>query len=348
MYTFEYLLKTGRISPELVSKVEALAEFKGKQDVYVRMTPDVLTVLRETTLSQSTIASNAIEGVEIPPDRLGALLARRAYPRDRSEEEIAGYRDLLKQIDERDDPSDLAVNPKTILKMHAALYKYTTDPNAGRWKSKDNVIEIRAGKQSLGVAFHPPAAAVTPRFMEELCRLLAQAKERRSVPALMIVAAFGLDFLCIHPFDDGNGRMARLLIHLLLLQEGYRVGRYVPLERLVFETKDAYYAALRASSQGWKDAQHDLDPWARYLLDLLIRAYRELDARVVAASKAGSPRAALIRDAAVSRGRFDLQEIQAAFPSTSRVYIHKILRELIAEGRLKRVDRGAYTATHIA
>lgn len=345
MYTFEYLLKTRHLSSVLATKIERVAEFKGKQDLYAHTTPEALAVLRETVVSQSTAASNALEGIVISPKRLEAILARRAHPRERPEEEIAGYRDVLKRLEDLADPRTVAVTPESILAMHADLYKYTNVPSAGRWKSKDNVIEARNARgKVIGIVFRPPAAAVMPRFMEELCSHLARTRERRVVPAPIIVSAFVLDFLCIHPFDDGNGRIARLLTHLLLMQEGYTIGKYVPLERLIFETKDAYYAALRASSAGWMHARHDPDPWTRYLLDVLVRAYRELEARIGAVAKAGAPLAALIRDAALSRGRFDVRELRAAFPSTSRVYIQQVIRRLIEEGHLHRTGRGQYAA----
>lgn len=342
MYTFEYLFKNRTVRADLATKVESLGTFKGKQDLYLRTKPEALDVLRETAVSQSTAASNAIEGIEVAPDRLDALLARRDAPRNRPEEEIAGYRDVLRGMDDLSDPERTAITPTSILRMHKDLYKYADNPDAGRWKSKDNVIEARATKGVIGIVFRPPAAAVTPRFIEELCRHLARAREKKEAPAPIIIAAFILDFLCIHPFDDGNGRVARLLTHLLLLQEGYLVGKYVPLERLIFETKDAYYGALRESTTGWHAARHDPDHWTRYLLDILIRAYRELEGRVAAVDKAAAPLAALIRDATLSRKKFKIRELLAAFPNVSRPYVYRVVKELISEGRLKRAARGVY------
>lgn len=343
LFTFEHLHKNGTVPSDIAGKIETLAEFKGRQDLYARTKPESLYILRETVISQSTAASNAIEGIEIPPERLEALLARRVVPRDRPEEEIAGYRDVLWVIDGIADPARVSVTPDFILELHRDLYRYTNVATAGRWKSKDNVIEARtSGGKSLGVIFRPPAAAVTPRFMEELCEHLARAREEPALPSPIIVAAFALDLLCIHPFDDGNGRMARLLTHLLLLQEGYVVGRYVPLERLIYEAKNAYYAALRASTTGWYDATHDPYHWTRYLLDTLIRAYREMEQRVSALAAAQDPRAKLIRDAALSRRRFSISELRAALPKVSRAYIFRVVKELVDEGRLRRTERGQY------
>lgn len=343
MYTFEYLLKTRTISADIAARVESLGVFKGKQDLYLRTEPETLEVLRETAISQSTTASNALEGVTVSPERLDALLARRDAPRDRPEEEIIGYRDVLRGIDDLSDPTREVITPDMILRLHKDLFKHTSLPNTGRWKSKDNVIEARNAKGDvIGVAFRPPAAAVTPRFVDELCRHLSRARSKRIAPAPIIIAAFTLDFLCIHPFDDGNGRVARLLTHLLLLQEGYLVGKYVPLERLIFATKDAYYAALRSSSSGWHDARHNPDFWTRYMLDVLARAYSELEMRVDAVAKADAPLAALIRDAALSRRRFVVRELMATFPKASRPYIYRVMKELVDEGRLERRARGEY------
>ncbi len=342
MYTFEYLLKNRTIPADVARKIEALAEFKGRQDVFLGTKPEALEILRETTISQGTAASNAIEGVAASPERLEALLALGGHPKNRSEEEMAGYRDALRGIDDLSDPMRMPVTPNNILSMHRDLYKYTNEPKAGRWKSKDNVIEATLNGKRLAVIFKPPAAAVTPRFVEELCRHLAVVRERKSVPASILVSAFALDFLCIHPFDDGNGRVARLLTHLVLLQEGYVVGKYVPLERLIFETKDAYYAALRKSTVGWYDATHDPYHWTRYILDILIRAYRELEGRVEAIATVQDPSAQLIRDAVLSRKRFSIPEMRAVFPKVSRAYIFRIIKKLVDEGRLHRTGRGQY------
>ncbi|MBI4279021.1 MAG: Fic family protein [Armatimonadetes bacterium] len=346
MHTLTWALKTRSIPSEIAVRIETVAEYKGKQELYLRTKPEVLDVLRETVISQSTAASNALEGVEVPPRRLQALMAHAGRPRNRPEEEIAGYRDALRGIDDLRDPERMPVGVDTILAMHRDLYRYTTAPNAGRWKSKDNVIEAHTARgKVIGVVFRPPAAAATPRFMTELCTSLARARSHKVAPAPIIIAAFALDFLCIHPFDDGNGRVARLLTHLLLLQEGYVIGRYVPLERLILETKNAYYAALRESSEHWHDAVHNPDPWVRYLLDIFIRAYREMETRVRSVATAPDAAAALVRDAALSRRRFTAAELLAAFPKVSRAYVYRVLKGLVDEGRIRREARGAYRVT---
>jgi len=343
MYTFEYLLKTEAIPRDIIEKLETLGEFKGRQDFYMATKPDALGVLRETVLSQSTYASNAIEAITVAPNRLEALMAKRAEPRNQPEAEIAGYRNVLANIEGLADAKSSRIDPNAILAMHRELFRLANTPTAGHWKAEDNVIALRNERgEILQVVFDPPAAAVTPRFMRELCRHLDTARSTSNLPRPIIIAAFGLDFLCIHPFDDGNGRIARLLMHLMLLQEGFVVGRYVPLERLIFETKDAYFAALRASSVGWHDAVHDPYPWTRYFFDMLIRSYRELDKRVEAISTTAAPLAALIRDAAMTRREFAAGDLLAAFPKVSRAYVYRVIKELVEEGRVVRVERGHY------
>lgn len=348
MHTFLYALHDRTLSGEILAKVTALAECKGKQTSYLRAKPEALRVLRETTIRQSTVASNAVEGIEVSPRRLASILGRADHPRGRPEEEIAGYRDLLRKIDNLDDPHLMAVSPDMILGMHRDLYKYTISRTAGYWKSRDNVIETRIdGGAPLGVAFRPPAAALMPQFMLELCNQLRLARSSHVAPDVVIIAAFALDFLCIHPFDDGNGRMVRLLTHLLLLQDGYLVGKYVPLERLIFETKNAYYAALRESSAGWHDRTHNPDSWNRYLLDVLLRAYRELEQRVDGVLDAADPKAALIRDAILSRQEVSTAGLRAIFPDVSRAHIFRVVKALEGEGRLRRTTRGRYAVPYV-
>jgi len=352
MHTFLYRLRGRALPSDILSLVETLAEYKGRQNDFGRTRPETLDVLYETVSAQSTAASGEIEGIHIPPERLKVLMALAGTPHGRPEEEIAGYRDALRGISGIGagamtiiSPDEL-VTPETILRLHATLYRYTASPNAGRWKAKNNVIEARyEGGEALGIAFVPPAAAVTPQFMNALCEELARAREEKVAPTLILTANFVLDFLCIHPFDDGNGRVARLLAHLLLTREGYTVGRYVPLERFILETKDAYYAALRESSSGWHDKVHDPDYWTRYFLNMLLRAYKEIEVRLRSISESRDHLGALIRDAAMSRGEFAVSDLQAAMPRASRAYIYRVLRDMLNENHLRRLSRGRYAVS---
>lgn len=249
-----------------------IAEAKGRQDLYARRPPETLATLRETALVQSVESSNRIEGVTVAPDRLRPLVLENARPRDRSEEEIQGYRRALELID--GNPQDLAITPELLQRLHALIQEGSGD--AGQWKRVDNeIVELREGAPPV-IRFRPVGVAETPAAVEELCLLYRHAINQSLAPPLVAVAALVFDFLCIHPLRDGNGRISRLLTLLALYQHGFEVGRYVSLERLVEEAPVEYYEVLRASSEGWHEGRHDLIPWLNYFLTILKRAYREL------------------------------------------------------------------------
>jgi Fic family protein len=265
----------GRITLPLGSVwlIGDVAEAKGRQELSLRQPPEVLTSLRETALVQSVESSNRIEGVAVAPDRLLPLVLGDARPRDRSEEEIQGYRRALELI--HANPRDLAITPELLQRLHGTIQEGSGD--AGQWKRVDNeIVELREGAPPL-VRFRPTSVAETPAAVEELCLLYRHALNQSLAPPLVAVAALIFDFLCIHPFRDGNGRISRLLTLLALDQHGYEVGRYVSLERLIEESRADYYEVLRLSSAGWHEGGHDLLPWLNFFLTILKRAYRELD-----------------------------------------------------------------------
>jgi Fic family protein len=253
-----------------------VAEAKGRQDVDLDRPPEVLTALRETALVQSVESSNRIEGVTVAPDRLRPLVLEDARPRDRPEEEIRGYRRALELIHaEAHDLKALAITPELLQRLHGTIQEGSGD--AGQWKQVDNeIIELREGAPPF-VRFRPVKVAETPAAVEELCLLYRHALNQSLAPPLVAVAALVFDFLCIHPFRDGNGRISRLLTLLALYQHGYEVGRYVSLERLIEESRGEYYDVLHRSSEGWHEGRHDLLPWLSFFLAILKRAYRELE-----------------------------------------------------------------------
>jgi len=250
-----------------------VAEAKGRQDLYFDKPPEILTSLRETALVQSVESSNRIEGVTVAPDRLRPLVLEDARPRDRSEEEIRGYRQALELIHTK--ALELSITPELLQRLHATIQEGSGD--AGQWKRVDNeIIELREGAPPF-VRFRPVKVAETPAAVEELCLLYRHALNQSLAPPLIAAAALIFDFLCIHPFRDGNGRISRLLTLLALYHHGYEVGRYVSLERLIEESRADYYDVLHRSSEGWHEGRHDLLPWLNYFLTILKRAYRELD-----------------------------------------------------------------------
>ncbi len=247
-----------------------IAEAKGRQGLLTR-SPEKLTSLRQTAMVQSVESSNRIEGVTVAPERLRPLVLEDARPRDRSEEEIQGYRRALELI--HAEAQNLAITPELLKRLHATIQEGSGD--AGQWKRVSNeIIELREGAAPV-VRFRPVGVVETPAAVEELCLLYRHALNQDLAPPLVTVAALVFDFLCIHPFRDGNGRVSRLLTLLAAYQHGFEVGRYISLERLVEESRTEYYEVLHLSSQAWHEGRHDLLPWLNYFLTVLKRAYRE-------------------------------------------------------------------------
>jgi Fic family protein len=250
-----------------------IAEAKGRAEGVLKGSAEVVERLRASALIQSAESSNRIEGVEVEPGRAEALVLGDARPRNRSEEEVLGYRQALDLI--HSSAAQLPVSPELILRLHKLAQEGSGD--AGEWKQRDNeIVEFPKEGGPPRLRFKPVGARETPEAMAELCRWYVNAVDQRKVQPLVAAAALVLDFLCIHPFRDGNGRVARLLSLLALYHFGYDVGRYISLERLIEETRDDYYENLRLSSQGWHEGTHDLGPWLNYFLVIVRRAYLEL------------------------------------------------------------------------
>jgi Fic family protein len=251
-----------------------VAEARGRQDLYTKQAPQLLKALRETALIQSVESSNRIEGVTVAPGRLVPLVLEDAKPRDRSEEEIRGYRLALDLI--QTSPRDLEITPDLLRRLHGLIQEGSGD--AGEWKRVANeIIELRPGAPPF-VRFRPVAVADTPAAVDELCLSYRYVVNQSLAPPFVATAALIFDFLCIHPFRDGNGRISCLLTHLALDQHGIEVGRYISLERLIEESKADYYDVLHRSSEGWHEGEHDLLPWLNYFLSVVKRAYREFAA----------------------------------------------------------------------
>lgn len=314
-----------------------LAEAKGRQALYVQQTPQMLKALREMALIQSVESSNRIEGVTVAPARLRPLVVGDVRPRDRSEEEIQGYRRALNLIHTR--AMDLSITPATLQRLHHLMQEGAGD--AGQWKRVTNeIVELRQGAPPL-VRFRPVSAAATPAAVEELCGVYQWALDQERVPPLLAIACLVFDFLCIHPFRDGNGRVSRLLTLLALYQHGYEVGHYISLERLVEESRDDYYAALQQSSEGWHDGRHALLPWLNYFLMILRRAYRAFEDR---AGQVQTPRGAktcLIESAIEAlHGTFTLAALERACPGVSRDLVRRVLRGQQKSGKVVCLGRG--------
>lgn len=315
------------------------AEAKGKQAVWSQQRPELLEALRELAMVQSAESSNRIEGIEVEKKRLKPLVLGRATPMDRPEEEVVGYRKALSFVHKSS--ARLEIAPEVVLKIHALCQEGAGD--AGKWKAKDNeIVEFdRVGRKS--IRFRALSAKETPKAVQLLCEEFRDAIESELGPPLVLIAAFVFDFLCIHPFRDGNGRVSRLLTHLLLAQSGYTVGRWISLERLIEESKETYYEVLKKSSKGWHEGAHDLMPWINYFLHTLRIAYKEFAERFEDSTRRIG-KGALVEDLVLSQeGEFTLADIKTQIPTVSEQMIKKVLSRLRESGlvRLKGRARGA-------
>jgi Fic family protein len=312
-------------------------EARGKQDLWIRQKPAVLEVLREQAIIRSVESSNRIEGVTIPADRLRPVVLGKAKPRDRSEEELAGYRQALDWIFSR--KRQVSVMPAVFQRLHA-LAQGGSSGDAGEWKKRDNeIIEILPSGERK-VRFVPTSAQDTPKTMEALCRNYRAACDGERVPPLLIVATFVFDFLCIHPFRDGNGRVARLATTLLLQVHGFYVARYISLERLVEESKEDYYAILADCSLGWHEGKNEIVPWWNYLLSVLRRAYKEFE-RQMESAEARSAKSDLVRQTVLAQvEQFTLGDLAAQLPAASPQLIKKVLAKLKKQGKIRLFGRG--------
>ncbi len=315
----------------------ACMEARGKQDLWLRQRPEILAVLREQAIVQSVESSNRIEGVTVPPNRLRPVVLGRAKPRDRSEEELAGYRRALDWIFSR--KRAVSITSDVIQRLHSfAQGGHSGD--AGEWKRRDNeIIEILPNGQRR-VRFIPVSAKHTPKTVDTLCRRYREMSAVEPIPPLLIVATFVFDLLCVHPFRDGNGRVSRLVTTLLLQSHGFQVARYVSLERLVEERKDEYYSVLHECSQGWHEGRNEVVPWWNYFLSVLRSGYREFERQVETAG-ARPAKSDLVRQAVFERvDRFTLADLAAQLPAASPQLIKKVLADLKREGKIRLTGKG--------
>ncbi len=306
-----------------------IAESKGKQELYTRQSPQVLKALREMALIQSTESSNRIEGVTVAAGRLRPLVLGNTKPRDRSEQEVQGYRRALNEIHTRHEK--LAITPDTLKRLHALCQSASGD--AGQFKKVDNeVIQLVPGAAPV-IRFRCVKAKDTPAAVAELCLLYRYALDQDNIPPMIAIAGLVLDFLCIHPFRDGNGRVSRLLTLLALYQHGYEAGRYVSLERMVEESKEDYYECLHRSSQRWHEGKHELTPWFNFLLAIIRRSYVEFEKRAGQVKAPRGAKAELVLAAIREQpGDFRLAEIERACPGVGREWIRSLLTDLKAAG----------------
>lgn len=314
-----------------------LAEARGKQELFTKQSPQKLKVLKEHALIESAVSSNRIEGVEVDQARIGTIVFGRQLLKDRNEEEVRGYRNALKLIHEG--ATEIRAHPDAIRKLHRMCRPDVWD--TGKFKEQDGDIIEKYPDGRTRVRFKTVSAAKTPKATKELCDLWDENLREKTLHPLILLAAFNLDFLCVHPFRDGNGRVSRLLLLLQCYHLGFEVGRYISIERLIEENKDRYYETLEQSSTGWHEGKHDPWPYVNYLLFILKTAYKEFEERVGQVASPKGAKAELVIDSIRrQRGEFRLVDIEQACPGVGRDWIRMILADLKASGEVSCRGKG--------
>ncbi|MBR5949513.1 MAG: Fic family protein [Clostridia bacterium] len=340
MRSFDYsYLKNKAWDNEIINYLSQIHELKGRQALYLRQKPDELDRLIEIAKVQSTESSNAIEGIRTTDTRLRQLMSEKTAPCTRDEKEIAGYRDALNTVHENFEY--IPLEPNYILQLHKIMFSHTDSAFGGSFKNVQNYITATDGVGKQFVLFTPLAPYETPDAMREICEAYNIAVGDGSVDPLLIIPCFIHDFLCIHPFIDGNGRMSRLLTTLLLYRSGYEIGKYISLEAKIAHTKDDYYDSLEASQHGWHGGEDDPTPFIKYLLGTIIAAYRDFEERMQLVSVSPLD---TVRNAVKTRiGRFTKIEVAELVPSMSNSSVERHLRRLCELGEIEKQGGGRST-----
>ena len=339
MRSFDYAaLKDRTWDTEIVNYLSLIHEAKGRQTLYRRQKPEQLDRLVEIAKVQSTEASNAIEGIRTTETRLRQLMREKTTPRNREESEIAGYRDALNVVHESFEY--IPLTPNYILQLHKIMFSHTDSAFGGSFKNVQNYISATDGSGKTFVLFTPLAPYETAPAMRESCDAYNLALGEGKVDPLLLIPVFIHDFLCIHPFIDGNGRMSRLLTTLLLYRAGFEIGKYISLEAEIASNKDAYYDALELSQKGWREGAEDVTPFIKYFLGTVLAAYRDFDERMDILS----PSADTVRSAVESRiGKFSKREILELCPNLSSATVERKLRSMVQQGELAKLGNGKST-----
>ncbi len=343
MRSFDYNNKWEKLlTPDIVALLTQIHEYKGEQSLFIEAKADSLTRLVEIAKIQSTEASNKIEGIYTSEDRLKSLVRDKTTPKTRNEREIAGYRDVLNTIHESYEYIPISAN--MILQLHRDMYKYQGYGFGGKFKTSDNVIEEEDENGNKFIRFKAVSAWETPEAIDNLCNEYDRALGTGKIDPLLLIPMVVLDFLCIHPFNDGNGRISRLLTLLMLYRAGYIVGKYISIEHLIEKTKESYYECLKQSSYGWHEEENDYIPFVQYTLGIVVAAYRDFSERVQLLITSGLSKpervAELIRN---TYGEITKSQIMDKCPDISRITVERALADLLATESIIKIGGGRYT-----
>lgn len=342
MRDFSYSeIKNQKWDSEILGLIGAIYKEAGKQEMYLKQRPEELKKLIEIAKVQSTEASNAIEGIVTTSTRIRQLVEEKTTPKNRNEQEIAGYRDVLNLIHESFDVIPITQN--YILQLHKILYSHLNNPMAGKTKNVQNYISATFPDGHSETLFTPLAPYETPEALDRICEEYNRVTGNMEVEPLIVIPVFIHDFLCIHPFNDGNGRMSRLLTALLLYRNGFYVGKYISLEAKIAQNKDLYYDALGQAQIGWHDGKEDTVPFIKYLLGTILAAYKDFGDRFALVETKLSALETVRRASMNKIGRFTKQDIRELCPSFSVSSIEGALRKLVTSGELKREGSGKNT-----
>ena len=339
MRNFDYSeIRDRKWDSDILGLVAAIYKEAGKQELCLKQQPEKLEKLVEIAKVRSTQASNAIEGIVTTNTRIRQLVVEKTAPRNRDEQEIAGYRDVLNIIHESFDVIPLTQN--YILQLHKILYSHMNNPMAGRTKNVQNYITATYPDGRTEIVFTPLAPSETPEALDRICEEYDRVIGNMEVEPLIVIPTFVHDFLCIHPFNDGNGRMSRLLTTLLLYRSGFRVGKYISLEAKIAASKDLYYDALRRAQAGWHEGKADPVPFIKYLLGTVLAAYKDFEDRFALVETRLTAEETVRRATKQKVGRFTKQDIRELCPSLSVSSVEGALRKLVAVGEIKREGTG--------
>lgn len=330
------------LTPEIVGYLTMIHEFKGEQRLMAERHAGVLDDLAQIARIQSTESSNRIEGIYTSDEQLRKLVLDKTKPVSRDEKEIAGYRDVLNTIHEN--YAYIPLKAAFILQLHRDLYRFEGNGVGGTYKNSDNVIEELDENGNKRVRFQPTPAWETKESVERLCEAYERIVNEEAVDQLLTIPMFVLDFLCIHPFKDGNGRMSRLLTLLLLYRSGYFVGRYISIEKLIEQSKNAYYTALAESSVEWHEERNDYGPFVTYMLGVIAAAYRDFFERTKRITRHGLSKSDRIAEEIRNHiGIITKKELVQMLPNISQTTIQRRLNDLVKEGKIQKVGGGRYT-----